>query len=256
MSFFLALLPHAFAKRVERFYEYRRLGLEWGHAIMEVASIAAWSSYREARLDLLPDGFAHEEGCVIDVGANCGDWSECILRFLKHIQLIAIEPNPPVFAGLVQRLHLYPSAKVLNLGASSHSGELPFYVTSGSQCASLLRPSGEMTSLYGASFNEEKTITVKVETLDTILADYVAIALLKIDVQGYEREALAGASAVLARTRCVLVEINYVSHYENDIQFAELDALMLVHGFVLSNLSRPFIRQGRALWADALYCKQ
>ena len=141
----------------------------------------------------------------------------------------------------------------MNLAASSQPGELPFHVTTGSQCASLLKPSDEMTQLYGSSFAEEKTITVKVETLDAMLAECAAISLLKIDVQGYEREALAGAKSVLAKTRCVLIEANYVSHYENDIRFAELDVLMVSHGFALANLSRPFIKQGRALWADALY---
>ena len=253
MSSILPFLPHTLAKRVERYRELRRLGLSAGDAASAVISASAWSSFLEARLDLLPDGFKQKAKCIVDVGANRGDWSSSVLQFLRPQRLIALEPNPPVFDGLVKRLQSESAAKVLNVAASSQPGELPFHITGGSQCASLLKPAGGMVDLYGGDFAEEKTITVRVDTLDRLLAECPLISLLKIDVQGYEREALAGAHEVLKKTQLVLIEANYVSHYDNDIQFPELHALMNAHGFSLAGLSRPFVKQGRALWADALY---
>ncbi len=255
MRIFSNLLPHVFAKAAGRIRTLRRIGMSGFEASCCVLDSRAWRNILEARLDLLPDSFASHVGIVVDVGANRGDWSGIAWRILKPQKLIAIEPNPTLYTGIVERFKAHTAITCLNLGAGSKSGELPFYITSGSQCASFLKPERKMLDIYGDLFAEEKTIAVKVEPLDEILRDYEKISLLKIDVQGYERELLLGAVETLRKTDYVLVEVNFVSHYQNDIQFPELDRIMSSHGFMLANLSQPFIKQERVLWADALYKK-
>jgi hypothetical protein len=83
-----------------------------------------------------------------------------------------------------------------------------------------------------------------------------SVGLLKIDVQGFERAVLAGASETLKRTAYVLIEANFVSLYEGDLLLPQLHELMLDAGFTLASLSRPYVRGGRALFADALYRRE
>lgn len=250
---FLNLLPYYFAKRAERFNMFRRIGISYYDALRSVVGSATWSSFLEARLNILPDNFAGNIVNIVDVGANCGDWSDIVLATLKPKRLIAIEPNPTVYAELIERFRGCSAVMVLNLGASSQASELPFHITSGSQCASFLKPVCGISDIYGDLFAEEKTINVRVEKLDTILKDIVEISILKIDVQGYERAVLLGAIETLKKTKYVLIEVNFTQHYENDIQFFELNQIMLSHGFALANISSPFIKQEKVLWADALY---
>jgi len=50
-------------------------------------------------------------------------------------------------------------------------------------------------------------LTVRVETLDAIAPDG-PIALLKIDVEGFEKFVLAGGRSVLQRAACVFIEVS------------------------------------------------
>lgn len=251
--FFLNLLPYYFSKRVERFRVFRRIGMSFSEALQSVVGSSTWSSFVEARLNILPDDFSSNIVNIVDVGANRGDWSDIVLCTLKPKRLISIEPNPIVYAELLQRFRSCSAVTVLNLGTGSQAVELPFHITNGSQCASFLKPVSGICDIYGDLFIEEKTISIRVEKLDTILKEIVEISLLKIDVQGYERAVLLGAIETLKKTNYVLIEVNFTQHYENDIQFFELDQIMSSHGFILANLSPPFIKQEKVLWADALY---
>ena len=110
-----------------------------------------------------------------------------------------------------------------------------------------------MAKYYGDQFTFKENVEVPVSPLDSLTYNLSEISLLKIDVQGYEREVLKGATRTLSKTRLVLIEANLVSHYENDILFPELNGLMSDAGFVLTNLSPLFFKEGKALWADAVY---
>ena len=110
-----------------------------------------------------------------------------------------------------------------------------------------------MRDLYGDAMQVKNIIRVPVKRLDDILTDFAEISLVKIDVQGYEREVLQGATASLYKTIWLLIEVNFVTHYEQHILFAEVNARLVAQGFALAGLSAPFRKGGRVLWADALY---
>jgi len=110
-----------------------------------------------------------------------------------------------------------------------------------------------MTGLYGKSFQTKEVIQVEVTRLDDLLAEVPEVSLLKIDAQGSERVVLAGAPQTIQKTRWILVEVNFVHHYQSDVLFPELHCLLTEGGFSLANFSPPFRHDERALWADALY---
>src|SRR5207302_10493217 len=94
-----------------------------------------------------------------------------------------------------------------------------------------------------------------ISALDEFVSSSEIVDLIKLDVQGYERDVLAGATATIARTRCLLIETNFRSHYRGDETFAEL-AKMLVSdlGFEFWDICPPHRgTAGRALWADVVF---
>jgi hypothetical protein len=102
-------------------------------------------------------------------------------------------------------------------------------------------------------------VRVPLETLDNLLAEIPEISLLKIDVQGYEKFVLEGAQAILKKTHYLIIEVNFISHYEGDILFPELHELLSASGFFLQNLSEPHFGHrngGRITWLDAIYVSQ
>ena len=90
--------------------------------------------------------------------------------------------------------------------------------------------------------------------LDRLLAGLSEISLLKIDVQGYEKRALAGAKQTLSKTKFLLVELNFMPQYDGGSWFGDVhEILTRDFGFFLANVSRPQVLNGRASMCDGLY---
>lgn len=67
---------------------------------------------------------------------------------------------------------------------------------------------------------------------------------------------MRGAERTLSRAGAVLLETNFVSHYEGDATFDELHEAMRERGFRLANIAPPATRpDGTALWSDACYVR-
>lgn len=245
------LLPHLLTKRWRRWREVKEVGA--AHPLRTAMSPSRYVEFKRAQLHLLPSGSLRDLRVVVDVGANIGDWSSALLNSTRLDTLIAIEPNPAVVGVLHERLAWASQARVVDVAVGAERGTLPFHATVGTVCGSLLVPRKQMEAVYGGMMRVQTIIEVPVQRLDDVLADVAEVSLLKIDVQGGERAVLAGASTTLGRTKMLLIEVNFVSHYEGDILFSELHPLLERHGFMLINLSPPFRIHGKVLWADALY---
>lgn len=208
----------------------------------------------EARLNLLPPGSLATIGAVIDVGANQGRWSQAVLALTDPVRLIAIEPSPLVLPHLRSALARHHNAVVVAAAVGETAGETNFNITAHSHSASVLLPrTGEMDQLYGYGYEVVEQLTVPMTTLDEVTADLAEVSLLKIDVQGFEASVLAGAAKTLAKTRWLLIEVNFRSHYRGDLLFPDLHGLLAGVGFQLAGMSAPLVQRGVAMWADALY---
>ncbi|MEY2550619.1 MAG: hypothetical protein QOG12_763, partial [Verrucomicrobiota bacterium] len=64
-------------------------------------------------------------------------------------------------------------------------------------------------------------------------------------------------TATLAKTRYLLVELNYMPQYEGGSWFGEIhEFLTRKHGFVLVDATRPLRLNGRASMSDGLYVNE
>ena len=91
-------------------------------------------------------------------------------------------------------------------------------------------------------------------TLDRLLVDLPEVSLLKIDVQGYEKSVLAGAKQTLAKTKFILIELNFMPQYDGGSWFGDVhEILTRDFGFFLANASAPQVLNGRASMVDGLY---
>ncbi len=165
---------------------------------------------------------------MVDVGANIGSYT-ILAAGACHADVHAFEPIGQAFSHLVRNVRhnaLEDRAVLHHLAVGAAPGELRME-------AGL----DTMNRVLGAEEPSAQATTVGVTTLDLALRE-ASPTLLKIDVEGFEREVLIGASATLARTAAVLIE---VSRHEDEV-FASL---------VRAGLSPceydPFTRSLRAL---------
>jgi FkbM family methyltransferase len=154
-------------------------GLGWSPRLEQEARIAAsWVDSSTA------------EFVVIDAGANVGSWTT---EFRKHSigagRIYAFEPQPEAAAKI--RALQVKECEVLEMALGRQAGTLAFY----SSC-----PTDTMGSLYErhdtyAAKRQQLRVDVKVVTLDDFVADRCIerIDFMKMDLEGAELEALAGA---------------------------------------------------------------
>lgn len=139
---------------------------------------------------------------VIDIGAHIGWFATIAARLVgDRGQVQAFEAYPPTFERLQGNIcrNGFNNAAAHALALSDEPGEVEIGVQAGSD-------SGSVTAL-----KRPREVTVRVPTarLDDVLSPIPDdVALLKIDVEGFEGRVLRGAPETLKHVRTVLIELN------------------------------------------------
>jgi len=139
-------------------------------------------------------------GKVVEIGANVGTHTVQLAKALAAMgrEMIAIEPQPFLFQNLCANLALNGLTNVAALQlACGDENRLVFFPS----------PDYKADNNFGAISAEEDaspgSIGVRCVRLDDVVGAE-PVALLKIDVEGYELLALQGSSSVLTQSRPVL----------------------------------------------------
>lgn len=146
--------------------------------------------------------FLRTDDLFLDVGANIGAYT-ILASAVCGAASIAIEPVPRTFAHLERNLALNGvrgKVDARNVGLAAKAGTLRF--TTALDSVNHVA-TGDLLS------TAERTVEVEVSTLDHIAALRVP-QLLKIDVEGYESEVIAGGAGTIANRglRAVIIELN------------------------------------------------
>ena len=152
-----------------------------------------------AAIDALYARFIKADNLVFDIGAHVGDRIAAFRRLGARV--VACEPNP----SLVPTLHrLYGEDTKVNIepvavGRTAGEIELKINVdnpTVSTASREFVKASQGAPGWQGQSW--DKAVTVPVTTLDALIARHGVPAFMKIDVEGFEAEALAGLSQPVA----------------------------------------------------------
>ena len=151
---------------------------------------ARWPEYAElqfCRRNLRPGDL------VIDVGANVGHFSLLLGDLVGPRNLHCFEPTPISWRRLVENfvLNEWPTEKLFQCAVGRKPGTLQFLDLDKPETTNCCQ-----SSAYG------KTVSVEMTALDEYAAklDEGSVGLLKVDVEGYEREVFAGADRLF---RCI-----------------------------------------------------
>jgi FkbM family methyltransferase len=133
----------------------------------------------------------------IDVGAHRGSMLRHIVRLAPRGRHYAFEPLPSFHAGLQRR---FPAVTVRPVALSDVAGEAQYAHVRG-------RPalSGFEARPLDARQADIDLIRVPTARLDDEIPAELAVAFVKIDVEGAELRVLRGATSTLARSRPFVV---------------------------------------------------
>jgi FkbM family methyltransferase len=251
------LLPNGICEYSIRRHEYMRCGFTPGKASRLALSGKRYRMFGDARLDLIPKEISHSLRTCVDAGAHRGTWSEALLDLFQPERLILVECEPRLVDQLRANFATRQHTAVVEAALAETSGSATFYQLRHPASSSLLQPRPEITKEFEQStWDVIGEVAVKTITYDELVADEEEVSLLKLDIQGAERRVLASSGSGIAKTRCIILEVNFTQHYSEDATFPELHALLATKGFGLYRLSSVYHRGGRALFADAVYVRE
>jgi len=137
------------------------------------------------------------------------------------------------------------------------SGNATLHISRRDDSSSLLPITATQASLFPGT-EEAATAVVRVAPLREFIpaADIQAPALLKLDVQGFELEALRGCEDMLGRFAYVYAECSFVELYGGQALADEVIAWLRERGFKLRGVhNMDHDRDGRAIQADFLFAR-
>jgi FkbM family methyltransferase len=190
---------------------------------------------------------------VIDVGANTGQFAFMVSRVLPGVPVHAFEPDPVVFAQL--------EATCARFGIRGTRHNVALADADGTRLFHRQADSVNSSLLPRTDARETGAFEVPTRRLDRLLPVPIDASrlLLKIDVQGAELDVLLGATGVLDRVHCVVVEVSFVRSYAGGADALTVARWLHDHGFRLFDLLdtlRTDARDGAGLKeADLLFVR-
>ncbi len=151
----------------------------------------SWAYKRDALA--IMERVLEPDSSTVDVGCHRGLFLGQALRLAPRGRHLAVEPLPEL-AGRLRRL--YPAAEVLPLAVADRPGIRNFLRHRSAPGLSSLRP---WRVLAGSP--DVECLAVPVTSLDTLVADWPSLRLVKIDAMGAQVEVLGGARRTLATHR-------------------------------------------------------
>lgn len=175
---------------------------------------------RTGRMDTLNAHFVRPGALAFDVGAHVGDRTASFLRLGARV--VAVEPQPRVFRALRLIHGRTPQATLIQSAIGAAPGTATLYVNSANPTVStassaLVEAAPDAPAWQDQSWDHH--ITVPVTTLDALIDTHGLPDFVKLDVEGFELEALHGLSKPLP---ALSFEITML---QRDIGLACLDRL-------------------------------
>jgi FkbM family methyltransferase len=132
---------------------------------------------------------------VFDVGANLGNYAEIFASL--GAQVVALEPNPDCVSH-IRRSYPRNSIDVVNTAVGSSPGVATIRIAQRSDMSSMssdwIDAIRNAQRLEGSVWADQ--LTVPVITLDSLIEKFGPPKYIKIDVEGFEENVLAGLSAL------------------------------------------------------------
>jgi FkbM family methyltransferase len=173
--------------------------LRTARGVLRSLRIYYGGKHDHSAMDRLYGQFVKPCDLVFDVGSHVGDRIAAFRRLGARV--VACEPNPPLVKTLrlIYGRDTHVIIEPLAVGRASGEIELKINVdnpTVSTASRDFVKASEGAPGWEGQ--NWDKTITVPVTTLDALIARHGFPTFIKIDVEGFEAEALAGLSQPVA----------------------------------------------------------
>jgi len=157
--------------------------------------IYIWKPFNRRRLRRFYSQFVQPGGLCFDIGAHLGSRSRAFLDISAHV--VALEPQPQCAAYLQKRWGGHRQFTLIAKAVGAQPGRATLHINRMNPTISTLAPDAWRRAMAAAAALCERwdhRVEVEVTTLDRVIEEFGVPHFCKIDVEGYEEQALAGLS--------------------------------------------------------------
>lgn len=201
-----------------------------------------------------------EIDCVIDIGANDGQFGKNLRKIGYKNQIISFEPIVSTYIDLENNSKKDKKWKAFNFALGENIEETEINVSQNSLSSSILDMKKEhLNSAPTSRYVKREKINVK--TLDSfkeeICKNFKNI-YIKIDTQGYEEKVLIGGKGLVRQAKGLQLEMSIYPMYESQLLFNEFFTKIEKLNFELWDIERTFSnpKSGKILQIDAIFFKK
>ncbi|SON63254.1 hypothetical protein MSIMFI_04784 [Mycobacterium simulans] len=205
---------------------------------------------------------SHEVDVILDVGANSGQYGAGLRAAGFNGRIVSFEPLSGPFSQLERKASADPRWECRRCALGDSDGTITINIAGNAGESSSVLP---MLKSHQDAFppaNYVGTEEVPIHRLDSVVSEILRpgdAAFLKIDVQGFEKQVLAGSTSTV-NERCVgmQLELSFLPLYEGGMLIREALDLAYSLGFTLTGLQPCFtdLRNGRTLQADGIFFRE
>jgi FkbM family methyltransferase len=213
---------------------------------------------RDASLELskIPDD---ERIKIVDVGGAGGLQLKWMLRADRIIPIL-FEPSASEAQTLRRTIERIPGGRVIEAALAHRSGMHDLHVAASAGCSSLREPDFRVLDEYSISpfFKILKEEQVSCVRYDELFAKRLVPApdVIKIDVQGFEYEALLGFGSLLEHCIGIELETHFYPLYKGQKLVGDIVAYLEGFDFVLRSIAQVPNFDGDSVEVDALFTKR
>jgi FkbM family methyltransferase len=201
-----------------------------------------------------------EFSTVIDAGSHDGTWSRDVVPFLNletNPTVLLIDPITEPKESNVQFLSKISNLITHKVAIGSTSGFMSFNVASNAgESSSFLEFAKAHTEAAPEVFYQKKQ-EIQLIKLDEVTTGLKGPILLKLDLQGFEIQALQGAIETISRVSVIVVEASLVETYEGGSTLLGLMTFLSKFDFQLVGLVESFSEKnyGKMIQMDAVFAR-
>lgn len=192
---------------------------------------------------------------IVDIGANRGQFALAARKCCPSAKIISFEPLAEPASIFRSVFADDPLTTLHETGIGCQEQETDIHVSKADDSSSLLPITSLQTGLFPGT-GEKEIRKIQVKRLDSILhrEDIGKPSLLKIDVQGFEKQVLEGCNSLLQEFTYIYVECSFVELYANQSLAPEVISFLAESGFGLSGIYNIYYnKKGLAIQGDFLF---
>ena len=142
-----------------------------------------------------------EVGCVVDVGANRGNWVSAVYRFgSDKIKAYCYEPDPRVSSDFESSVGKKERVYFKKVALGEKEGKINIFLNQNSP---------ELTSVVEGKSRNRKTVDMTTLDIECKRNQIEYVDFFKIDVEGYEEAVLRGARTLLEAGKIGCIQFEY-----------------------------------------------